>query len=783
VPAALAAWAGAWLGTMPGLGPPLALGLAVMCGVGVAAAAVALTRGRAGATAVVVALCAVAAVGASAAGVGRLVALQAGPVDDLARAGRQATLVLRLTGDPVPRSEARQPWAGPQVRVTATVLEVQARARAAADATRRTRTPVVVLAPTSWTGLLPGTVLSVSGRLSPPSRAGPVAAVLSVDGEPRVLRASPDAFAWADPPRRALRAAVTGLPADPGGLLPSLVVGDETLLTDSVRDDLRATGLTHLTAVSGANVAVVLAAVLGLARWVGVPLRVLPVVGLLAVGGFVLLARPEPSVVRAAAMGVVAVLGLLRSGGGRGVAPLAVAATVLLLVDPWLSRSAGFALSCLATAGIVLLAAPWADGARWLPRPVALAVTVPLAAQVACTPLLATMTGQLSVAALPANLLAAPAVPAATVLGLVSALVGVVSPALAHVVAITAMLPTGWVVAVAERGASLPGGVLTWQAGGVLACLLAVVLLAVTPVLLASRLLSGLTCVLLLVLLLRPGPLDRWPPPGWVLVACDVGQGDALVLRAGSTRGVVVDTGPDPDRIDACLDDLGVTEVPVLVVTHGHADHAGGVEGVGRGRRVGEMVLTTLDEPADQVQALRAWADRNGVPVRRGRPGDEHQVGLVRWTVLWPQRLLREGSAPNQASLVLRVEASGVSLLLTGDVETAAQRALVARQAAALDVDVLKVPHHGSADQDEAFLAATTPVVAVVSVGRDNGYGHPDAALLDDLAQAGARVVRTDRDGDVAVAVPASDGDTGLVADEPATRPASLTVVARGPRP
>jgi competence protein ComEC len=716
-----------------------------------------------------VAVCLIAATGAGVAGLGRAAALAAGPVDDLARRGRTATLVLVVRGDPVPRTDAEAVWQRDQVRVPAEVTVLSE--ASVGPAPVRTSTPVVVLAPASWARLQPGTVVATTARLRAPQRVGPVAALAVVSKTPDVRGAVPDPYAWADPPRRALRAAVEGLPAEPAGLLPSLVVGDESLLPAPLRHDLRDTGLTHLTAVSGANVAVVLGAVLGLARWVGVPLRALPLVGAGAVVGFVLLARPEPSVVRAAAMGLVAVLGLLGSGRRRGVAPLAVATTVLLLVDPWLSRSTGFTLSCLATAGIVLLATRWADRMGWAPRPLALALTVPLSAQAACTPVLVSVTEQLSISALPANLLAAPAVPAATVLGLVAALAGVVSPALAHLVATVAMLPTGWVVLVADRGAALPGTAVPWQGGAAAAVLVVLAVLGVVPLLLSSRVLAVVACVLLLVLLLRPGPLDRWPPPGWVLVACDVGQGDGLVLPAGPGRALVVDAGADPDRIDGCLDDLGVAEVPVLVVSHLHADHAAGVEGVARGRPVGQVLTTVLDEPAEQAEALGAWAAAARVPVHRARPGQRGQVGQVAWTVLWPQRLIPEGSAPNQASVVLRVDTSGgVSVLLTGDVEAAAQRALVAGQPALLDVDVLKVPHHGSPDQDPAFLTATSPALAVVSVGADNSYGHPDPGLLADLLASGAAVARTDVDGDVAV-----------VADP--ARPDRLTLLRRGVRP
>jgi competence protein ComEC len=781
VPAALAAWIGAWLGTHGGWALPVALLVALGCSVLLALTASALLllpfaprrrRLRRGGWAVrpslpALVLCVLVAACATVNGYGRVVAVGAGPVPGLARDGATVEVLLRVTGDPVPRvrSPDAAAWLKDQVRVEATLTRVRPQPHVPPWTVS---TPVVVLAPDSWSGLRPGDVLAQSVRLVPAERAGPVAALALAGQPPQVVARTADPFAWADAPRRALRAAVAGLPPGPAGLLPSLVVGDESLLDDQVRRDLRATGLTHLTAVSGANVAIVLGAVLFSARWVGLRGTALPVTGVLSIAGFVLLARPEPSVVRAAAMGVVVVLGLVAGARGRGIAPLAVACVVLLLADPWLCRSLGFVLSCLATAGIVLLARPWqARAARWMPRWAAMLLAVPLAAQVACTPVLVAVAQQLSIASLPANLLVAPAVPAATVLGLLAAVVGVASPAVAHLVATVAMVPAGWIVLVSDHGAQMPGASLPWQWGLPVALGLSVGLGVVVPVLLGSRLLSVGACVALLVLLLRPGPTDSWPPPGWVLVACDVGQGDALVLDAGGGQAVVVDAGAGPSLVDRCLDDLQVRAVPALVITHFHADHAAGISGVADGRPVGEVLTTSLADPPEQAAAVTAWASALGVPVRLPQVGERARVGRVEWSVLWPGTVIpTEGSRPNQASVVLLADVGGVSVLLTGDVESAAQLALA--EANDLRVDVLKVPHHGSADQHPQLLAEADPAVALVSVGRDNTYGHPDPALLDTLRAQGAVVARTDIDGDVAVVATASE---------------QLTVVRRGPRP
>ena len=205
-----------------------------------------------------------------------------------------------------------------------------------------------------------------------------------------------------------------------------------------------------------------------LARWVGVRARWLVVVGALGVVGFVLLARAEPSVVRAAAMGSVALIGMGAHGRRRGTRALGAAVLLLLLLDPWLATSIGFALSACATAGILWLAPGWRDRlARWLPRWVAEAVAVPLAAQLACTPLVAAISGQVSLVAVLANLLVAPAVGPATVLGLAGGVVGLVSGRSARWWRRRPRGARAGSSRSATRGADLPVAAVEWSSGPV----------------------------------------------------------------------------------------------------------------------------------------------------------------------------------------------------------------------------------------------------------------------------------------------------------------------------
>jgi competence protein ComEC len=244
-----------------------------------------------------------------------------------------------------------------------------------------------------------------------------------------------------------------------------------------------------------------------------------------------------------------------------------------------------------------------------------------------------------------------------------------------------------------------------------------------------------------------------WPPPGWLIVVCSVGQGDAIVLAAGTGRAVVIDAGPEPNAVDQCLRRLGVRQIVVFVVSHFHVDHVGGVAGVFRGRAVTAVVTPGWPEPVGGRAAVDAQARAAGTPVYRVGPGWSYAIGGLRLTVLGPVEALHgTNSDPNNNSLVLYARVHEHSILLPGDAETEEQQELLtAAGAAALRAEILKVAHHGSAYQDPGFLDAVDPAVALVSVGVGNDYGHPNAALLARLARSGTRVLRTDRSGDLAV--------------------------------
>jgi competence protein ComEC len=683
----------------------------------------------------------------------RVATSQGQPLSGLAREHAIVHMRLTIVDDPRPvRGVANRPAtyavgasAGTLMGADGSRVELHARL-------------LVLASGPGWRDLLPGTPVVASGRLAA-SRGGDLtAAVLSVTAAPEAVGQAPWAQRAAGGVRAGLRRACAPLPPGPGGLLPGLVDGDTSRLDPAVADDFRATGMTHLTAVSGANVAIVLGAVLLLARWCRAGPRLAGAACVLALVGFVILARPSPSVLRAAAMGGLGLLGLVAGRPRAAVPALAASVLLLVLVDPALAADVGFALSAFATGGLLLLAPRWRDAlrSRGVPAGLAEALAIPAAAEVACAPVIAAISGTVSLVAVPANLLAEPAVAPATILGVIAALLSTVWAGGAAFVAWVGAWPARWLVAVARTGAALPGAVVGWPAGVGGALLLAVLLVAGLAVARrqAVRVAAGV-CAVAAMLGAVPVRLvaSGWPPGDAVLVVCDVGQGDAIVLPDGAGRAVVIDAGPGPTATGRCLDELGVRVVPLLVVSHFHADHVGGLDGVLRGRRVDEVATSPFPEPESGYAQVRDAAAGRGVPVVVPEPGWTWTDGAVALTAIGPiARVTGTDSDPNNNSLLLMATVGGVRLLLAGDAEVPEQSEVLAADGPdALRADVLKVAHHGSAYQDVDLLDAVHPSIALVSVGAGNPYGHPNPSVLAHLQREGARVLRTDLDGDLAV--------------------------------
>lgn len=508
--------------------------------------------------------------------------------------------------------------------------------------------------------------------------------------------------------------------SDAGWLLSGMTLGLDQGLSQRARADMTAAGLTHLTAVSGANCAVLLLVVNWICGWVRLRRVARALVGGTVLLAFVVVVGQQPSILRAAVMAGLA-LGAGLVGGRRAAAHvLQVAVIALLLIDPWLAYSVGFMLSVAATAGLIAVV----DRGP-------LAAT--MAAQVATLPILLGIGAQVGLRSILANMLVTPVVAVVPILGLVSLAVPVVAaPArgLCHVV----LLVAGW----------RSFGPLPWVPGWAGVALAVLVSLAV--LVLGRRHFVLVAVVLVGVVSLTARLADGWPPPGWWLVACDVGQGDGFIIREGG-RVIVVDTGPQGDAMNRCLDRLGVGHIDLLVLTHFHADHVGGLAEVLGGRAVGQVWVSLCTEPADT--AAEALPLLKHLPVVVPAPGAVVPVGDMVVRVVWPQRVIEAGSVPNNASVSFLLTSPRGSVAFLGDVEREAQSAILA--SADIDADIAKVPHHGSANFHPALPAAVSARLALVGVGHDNTFGHPSQEAIAAWQASGAQVLTTSDNGDIAV--------------------------------
>ena len=569
------------------------------------------------------------------------------------------------------------------------------------DEIYRMRIPVrVIVSNRSVEGLLPGQKIRVQAKVLV-SKERRVAALLIVSKRVQVMSS---ASTWAKglaQIRLGLRSA-TGT-GDAGALIPGMVIGDTTKQSVEFKNEMRRSGLTHLVAVSGANFAIVSAFVLWGMQFIFRKVNYRLIATAIALSGFIALVRPSPSVLRAAAMAAVLLFAYGTRQGRDPLPALGFAIAAVVIADPFQSRDPGFALSVLATAGLLLIA----------PKIKPKFLAPPLAAMALCAPVIVAISGYISPMSVVANVLAAPAVAPITIIGFIAALISPLVPGLSHLLIFCVKPLATWIAWVAAWSSGFP--VFTLKTG--LYGFIAVAILITALVIGRAK-----VAISLLILVLAFSWIQRFPAGDWQIANCDIGQGDAMVINLGNHRGIVIDVGPDPQLIDRCLHQLGIKEIPLLILTHIHADHVGGLAGVRKNRRIGTTWFGNI------------------------HAGAHAQIQDMNIDVKWPDSGI--GYTPNNSSIAVIIRSPDFTLFAAGDIEPAVQAQLVSRIG---HVDIYKVAHHGSRYQDLDLMHELSPAVAVISVGAGNSYGHPAPGTISALTELGAKVLRTDSDGAVAI--------------------------------
>ncbi len=594
---------------------------------------------------------------------------------------------------------------------------------------------------------------------------------------------------------RAERALGSGMPAREAALARGFVLGEDDRIDAATVEDFRRSGLSHLLAVSGQNVALLALLAMPLLAALGMPLRTRLVWIVAAIAVYVPLVGGEPSIVRAGVMGALTLLATLAGRRASRLYALAIAAIVTLAIDPRIGADVGWQLSFAAVLGILAIARPLRTaiasrlGSGGLRGALAEGVAVTVAATLATAPLIAFHFGELSTVSLLANLLALPAVAPAMWLGMLSSIGaqvpgfpaaipnGIAAPLLAYIAQVAAWCGhPGWacldlrlglggmVACYGFLGAAATAGPWLLRRRALASARRAKVPHAArrnalrlqwgekTFHLRGSRRVAGAVIVGLVALVLAwlpglGGADGAAPVSGLRISVLDIGQGDAILLQPAGAPSVLIDGGPPGDDLATKLDDAGVDSLGLAVLTHEESDHAGGIrELLGRHFPIGRLLYARLG------RRLRGQAEAAGASPVRIAAGDTVSSGRLRLSVLWPpSELLGEplaGADPNSQAVVLLARWRGFSMLLTADAEAGEVPIEPG------PVDVLKIAHHGSEDAGlDGLLDRVSPRLAVVSVGAGNSYGHPAPGTLAELARHGVQTLRTDRHGTIGLDV------------------------------
>jgi competence protein ComEC len=553
-----------------------------------------------------------------------------------------------------------------------------------------------------------------------------------------------------------------GVNPDAKALVGGLAIGERDLLSPEMAENMKTLSLTHLVAVSGANLAIVMGVVYLLTAACALSRNTRFVTALLVMVAYVLVVGPESSVLRSATMATFVVIGLWLGRGTKPIISLAWAVIFLLAIDPGLATDFGFSLSALATVGLLTMALPiynWLS--RYMPRLIAIGIAASFSAQLATTPVLLMLQPSIPIYSVLANLIVEPVVAPVTVLGILALILAYPLPVLSSAVSYVASLGTWWITLVATEVSGWPAARVHFVAGPVgiaLAALIVLLSLGLYQHRL-SKYRTGIAASLVGVMLFSAS----WSSADqirfqvfdgeWDVVNCDVGQGDALVVRS---QGVValIDVGREPELIDKCLDNLQVTKIDLLVITHFDADHAGGIYGALNNRYVKTAIISGFADDRPLVSLVETALAQSKVEVLTGFAGMGGKLGELKWRVLAPTAKATEAKDSNDASVIVSFTGAGYGLLALGDLGGVGQTRLMRNAGGVLNELsgmplLLKVAHHGSADQSTELFRLLSADIAIFSVGQ-NPYGHPTKKALDQAALSGSRIVRTDELGSIA---------------------------------
>ena len=542
-------------------------------------------------------------------------------------------------------------------------------------------------------------------------------------------------------------------------LLPGLILGDTRFQSKTLKEDMKLSGLTHLTAVSGGNIAILIVALSFLFQKTQINFKLQITLIFMFLIFFAFLVRTEPSVIRASFMASIVLISLLYGVLKQGINALLITICVALLMDPNLATSWGFILSVFATFGLLLLTEPILEYLTkiipWINKHLLIVIAVALAAQFSTMGLVAGFTGMISIWSVFANTLVSPVVPIVTILGYLGLIASNINSSFALFFNLPASIFGNWIVIISHFFADREWSIIKIP-NGIAGFLIANLILFFIIYLFKNfQIALVVTTVILSLFFIFMSRLiffnQSWPLKNWQFVMCDVGQGDGLVMQDLSGKTIVVDVGPEGKLMTKCLKKLGIKKIDVLLLSHFHLDHVAGLKEVMRNYEIKAVFTTWIKEPHEESKRVEQLFSPREVKFLLS--GQRLQIGEIKLTCFWPtNKKIEIESVANNSSLVVLAEIDNASILLTGDIEPVAQEA-IRNMWQKLQVDVIKIPHHGSKFQDALFPQWSGARLALISVGAENTYGHPSKEAIELYEKSKIKVLSSSTNGSISIFV------------------------------
>lgn len=557
------------------------------------------------------------------------------------------------------------------------------------------------------------------------------------------------------------------LPGSKGGLMLGILLGDTSGISKDIQDDFRVAGLTHLLAVSGLNVGALMLICFFIARLSRLKLALSYPLTSIVIVFYALLTQCQPSVLRASLMAIIGLGGFLLGRRRDLVATISATALILLIYDPFLLYNISFQLSFAATYAIIFITQILDNKMDIEPSWLKSLISVALAAQLGVAPILLYYFKQLSLISLLANVMVVPANAPVLALGIGGGIAGLVSGWLAYPAYLAAGVFLSYMIGVADLLANIPGSSLVLEKPSLAAVFCYYIALLAALVLWTKHPRLRLNLGHLVIALLLPLVVLTWGQIGKTVIRdklkttfFDVGQGDSILIQTKEGETMLIDGGENPARLKSLLDGEGVQRIDLLVLTHPHFDHVGGLAGVIDDYPVGLVLDSGQPHTSGVYLKFLKSIERTKTPYRLARRGQQFELGKLKIEVLHPAPDLLQGASSdlNNNSVVLKIVHEQLVFLFTGDIGTEGEESIIAASSggASLKATVLKVPHHGSVNSGSIeFFEAVRPEAAVISAGKGNPYGHPSSRTIKKLKATGAKVYRTDENGSVTIT---SDG-------------------------